>query len=179
MLTVKDFKHERRGASRLKVSGKGEKRRYVPLHGVAKDLIDDYLKEAGHGIDDAGVLFRPLRNAKGGRKKAITPDGVYKLLRHYSAALGFGIGVIFCVRQPLPTPSITGPTLLRSRSGSGMPTSRRPASTITGRPGQKRVRRSRWHISWGRCPSLLNLAAISASKASKIFIKLAMSTRSF
>lgn len=26
-------------------------------------------------------------------KKSITPDGVYKLVRHYSAALGFEIGV--------------------------------------------------------------------------------------
>ena len=76
----------------LKVSGKGEKTRYVPLHGVAGDLIADYLKEAGHGTDHAGALFRPLRNSRGGREKAITPDGVYKLVRKYSAALGFEIG---------------------------------------------------------------------------------------
>lgn len=77
----------------LKVSGKGEKTRYVPLHGVAKDLIEDYLKKAGHGTDAAGALFRPLRNSRGGgREKAITPDGVYKLVRKYSALLGFEIG---------------------------------------------------------------------------------------
>ena len=92
-LTVKDFKHERRGVAHLKVSGKGEKTRYVPLHGVASDLIDEYLKNAGHGTDHAGALFRPLRNSRsGGRQKAITPDGVYKLVRKYSAALGFEIG---------------------------------------------------------------------------------------
>jgi integrase/recombinase XerD len=34
-LTVRDYKHERRGVPHLKVSGKGEKVRYVPLHGVA------------------------------------------------------------------------------------------------------------------------------------------------
>lgn len=77
----------------LKVSGKGEKIRYVPLHGVAGDLIADYLKVAGHGADNAGALFRPLRDSRGGyRKKAITPDGVYKLVRKYSALLGFEIG---------------------------------------------------------------------------------------
>ena len=38
-LRVRDFKHERRGVPHLKVSGKGEKTRYVPLHGVAGDLI--------------------------------------------------------------------------------------------------------------------------------------------
>ena len=85
-LRVKDFKHERRGVAHLKVSGKGEKTRYVPLHGVAGDLIEEYLEKAGHGADDAGALFRPLRDSRGGgRKKAITPDGVYKLVRKYSA----------------------------------------------------------------------------------------------
>jgi integrase/recombinase XerD len=75
------------------MSGKGEKVRYVPLHGVAGDLIGEYLKEAGHGADNTGALFRPLRNSRrGGREKAITPDGVYKLVRHYSALLGFEIG---------------------------------------------------------------------------------------
>ena len=92
-LRVKDFQHERRGVAHLRVSGKGEKTRYVPLHGVAEDLIRDYLKEAGHGTDHSGALFRPLRDSRGGgRKKAITPDGVYKLVRKYSALLGFEIG---------------------------------------------------------------------------------------
>jgi site-specific recombinase XerD len=92
-LRVRDYKHERRGRPHLKVSGKGEKTRYVPLHGVAGDLIDEYLTKAGHGANGAGALFRPLRDSRGGdRKKAITPDGVYKLVRKYSALLGFEIG---------------------------------------------------------------------------------------
>src|SRR5271170_5326102 len=90
-LAVRDARHERRGVPHLKVSGKGEKTRYVPLHGVAGDLITEYLKMAGHGSDQAGALFRPLRNSRGNREKAITPDGVYKLVRKYSAALGFEI----------------------------------------------------------------------------------------
>jgi integrase/recombinase XerD len=90
---VRDFKHERRGKPHLKVSGKGEKTRYVLLYGVAGDLIEDYLKIAGHGTDNAGALFRPLRDSRGGgRKKAITPDGDYKLARSHSAILGFEIG---------------------------------------------------------------------------------------
>jgi integrase/recombinase XerD len=92
-LRVRDYKHERRGAPHLKVIGKGEKIRYVPLHGIAGDLIDEYLKKAGHGGDHAGALFRPFRDSRGGgRKKAITPDGVYKLVKRYSALLGFEIG---------------------------------------------------------------------------------------
>jgi integrase/recombinase XerD len=72
-----------------KLSGDGEKTRYVPLHGVAGDLIDDYLKKAGHGSAITGALFRPLRESLGDRKKA---DGIYKLVRKYSALLGFEIG---------------------------------------------------------------------------------------
>src|SRR5580704_15514796 len=57
-LRVRDFTHERKGVRHLRVSGKGEKTRYVPLHGIARDLIEDYLKESGHGGDRAGPLFR-------------------------------------------------------------------------------------------------------------------------
>jgi integrase/recombinase XerD len=72
---------------------KGEKTRYVPLHGVARDRIEEYFQKSGHGGTDKGALFRPLRNARGvSRQKAITPDGIYKLVRQYSAALGFEIG---------------------------------------------------------------------------------------
>jgi site-specific recombinase XerD len=92
-LTVRDFMHERGGVRHLRVSGKGEKTRYVPLHGIARDLVEDYLNKSGHGGNDKGALFRPLRNAHGGgREKAITSDGVYKLVRKYSALLGFEIG---------------------------------------------------------------------------------------
>ena len=56
-------------------------------------LINDYLDAAGHGYDESGALFRPLRNnTTGTLDKAITPDGIYKLVRAYPAALGFEIG---------------------------------------------------------------------------------------
>jgi integrase/recombinase XerD len=120
-LTVRDFMHERGGVRHLRVSGKGEKTRYLPLHGIARDLIEDYLKKSGHGGDRDGPLFRRVYKVRkrpkqpvvskrvqllGGHsrpkplgapkpapaKKSITPDGVYKLVRHYSALLGFEIG---------------------------------------------------------------------------------------
>jgi integrase/recombinase XerD len=92
-LRVKDFRHERRGVAHLKVSGKGEKMRYVPLHPAASGLILEYLAAAGHDDDDAGALFRPLRNNRTGRLyRAITPDGVYKLVRKYSGAVGKQVG---------------------------------------------------------------------------------------
>lgn len=92
-LKVKDFKHERRGVRHLKVSGKGEKTRYVPLHPAASGLVHEYLEMAGHADDDTGALFRPLRNNRTGNlKNSITPDAIYKLVREYSRKLGFEIG---------------------------------------------------------------------------------------
>jgi integrase/recombinase XerD len=91
-LTVKDFRHERRGVPHLKVSGKGGKTRYVPLHPAAGGLIHEYLELAGHGADDTGALFRPASNNTGGSTKGITADGIYKIVRAYSGQLGFEIG---------------------------------------------------------------------------------------
>jgi site-specific recombinase XerD len=92
-LLVKDFKHERRGVAHLKVSGKGGKTRYIPLHPATGGLILDYMEVSDHGNDLGGPLFRPIRNNRTSiLGKAITADMVYKLVRFYSAALGFKIG---------------------------------------------------------------------------------------
>ena len=92
-LKVKDFRHARKGVPHLKVSGKGGKTRYLPLHPGTNGLITDYLEVAGHGTDENGALFRPVRNNRTGHlERAITADGVYRLVRGYSALLGFEIG---------------------------------------------------------------------------------------
>ncbi len=92
-LKVKDYRQERRGVPHLKVSGKGGKTRDVPLHPAASGLIADYLEAAGHGGAEAHPLFRPLHNSRDQKSvQAITPDGVYRMVREYSAALGFEIG---------------------------------------------------------------------------------------
>ncbi len=92
-LKVRDFRHARKGVPHLKVSGKGGKTRYLPLHPGTNGLINDYLDAAGHGADDNGALFRPIRNNRTGKlERAITADGVYRLVRSYSAQLGFEIG---------------------------------------------------------------------------------------
>ena len=90
-LRVADYHEQRSGVPHLKIRGKGKKIRYVPLHEIAADLIDDYLDAAGHAADASGALFRPFRNSrKGGTlTSAITPDGVYRIVRDYSSALGF------------------------------------------------------------------------------------------
>ncbi|HRB96996.1 MAG TPA: tyrosine-type recombinase/integrase [Nitrosomonas sp.] len=92
-LKVKDFKQERRGVPHLKISGKGGKTRYLPLHPAASGLIHDYLDAAGHGPEDTGALFRSTSNNRDKEsQKPITPDGVYKLVQKYSEQLGFKIG---------------------------------------------------------------------------------------
>src|SRR3984957_20094905 len=92
-LKVKDFRHARKGVPHLKVSGKGGKTRYLPLHPGTHALIHDYLDAAGHAVDEAGALFRPIRNNRTGRlERAITGDGIYRLVRAYSTLLGFEIG---------------------------------------------------------------------------------------
>src|SRR3954470_14285650 len=92
-LRVKDARHARKGVPHLKVSGKGGKVRYLPLHPGTQALIHDYLDAAGHGSDEHGALFRPVKNNRTRqRDEAITPDGIYKLVRAYAADLGFAIG---------------------------------------------------------------------------------------
>jgi integrase/recombinase XerD len=92
-LKVRDFRQERRGVPHLKVSGKGGKTRFVPLHPAASGLITDYLDASGHAKDEASPLFRPLHHWRAAESAdAITPDGVYRMVREYSKGLGFEIG---------------------------------------------------------------------------------------
>jgi len=92
-LRVKDAQHERRGVPHLKVSGKGGKTRYIPLHPAASGLIHDYLAASAHTEDVSGALFRPIRNNRTGTvEKSLTPDAVYRIVRGYSGELGFEIG---------------------------------------------------------------------------------------
>ena len=83
----------RKGVPQLKVSGNGGKTRYLPLYPGTNALIHDCRDAAGHGTDENGALFRPVRNNRTKRlERAITADGVYRPVRAYSAQLGFEIG---------------------------------------------------------------------------------------
>jgi integrase len=67
--------------------------RYLPLHPGTNVLIHEYLEASGHGSDENSALFRPVKNnCTGTLEGALTPDAVYKLVRSYSAQLGFEIG---------------------------------------------------------------------------------------
>lgn len=81
---------DRRGVRHLQVHGKGRKIRYVPLHPAAAGAIAAYLDAADHGDDKTVPLFRPLsNNARGPR--AITPDGVYRVLQKYAGIVGIEV----------------------------------------------------------------------------------------
>ncbi len=75
-------RHARKGVPHLKVSGKGGKTRYLPLHPGTNPLIHDYVAAAGHDATENRALFRPIRNNRTGQlDNTITGDGVYRLVR--------------------------------------------------------------------------------------------------
>lgn len=93
LLKVGDLE-ERGGVKHLKVSGKGGKTRYLPLNPGSATLIYEYLAHSGHGDDKKLPLFRRLNERSDVVfEKHMTPDAIYKIVRHYSGVLGFPIGV--------------------------------------------------------------------------------------
>jgi site-specific recombinase XerD len=91
-LKVRDI-HARRGVLHLRVHGKGNKTRYLPLHPGTAECVHAYLEAAGHGEQPNTALFQRARGSAG---NAITPDGVYKVALAYAAKAriainGFGV----------------------------------------------------------------------------------------
>jgi site-specific recombinase XerD len=143
-LKVRDYKHERRGVPHLTMTGKGEKIRYVPLHGIAGDLIDEYLGKAGHDGEHVGALFRLSVTAVGGigrkRSRPMASTSSSGIIRRSWASRS---ALTRCAPRPRRMPSITRRILPRSRSGLATPTSRQHGFMTIGRRDQKTVRRSK------------------------------------
>ena len=76
--------HQREGVPHIRVEGKGDKVRYLPLHVTAQRLIAAYLKEAGHAEDLKGPLFRPVKNNRT-RTLAKPPTSHVRLSGHREA----------------------------------------------------------------------------------------------
>lgn len=92
LLKVRDI-HSRRGVPHLRVHGKGNKLRHLPLHPGSAERIHTYLEAAGHGDTPAAPLFQPARRQT---RAALTADGVYKTVLAYAAQAridlqGFGV----------------------------------------------------------------------------------------
>ena len=82
--------HQREGVLHVRVEGKGDKVRYLPLHVLAQRLITAYLKEAGHEEDLKGPLFRPIKNNRTGTlTKPLHPVSVYQdIVKRYAREVG-------------------------------------------------------------------------------------------
>ncbi|VVD31174.1 tyrosine-type recombinase/integrase [Paraburkholderia dioscoreae] len=92
LLKVRDIQ-ARRGVLHLRIHGKGNKLRYLPLHPGSAERIHTYLEVAGHGDTPAAPLFQPVRRKTGA---GLTADGVYKVVLNYAAKAriqlqGFGV----------------------------------------------------------------------------------------
>ncbi len=92
-LRVRDI-HTRQGTPHLRVHGKREKLRYVPLSPVASRLIDIYLDAAGHRDHREGALFRPVKNnVTGTLNKHLELSAIYALVRRYGEETGISLEV--------------------------------------------------------------------------------------
>jgi site-specific recombinase XerD len=87
-LRVKDI-HERRGVKHFRIHGKGGKLRNVPIHQATLDRLSEYLSAVETESDPSDPLFRPVTNNRygGALEDSITPDGIYRMIRAYGAAV--------------------------------------------------------------------------------------------
>ncbi len=88
-LRVKDMQ-SRQGVMHFRVRGKRGKVRFVPVHAMAQRLIEEYLALAGHGVDTAGPVFRPVTNNRTGElDRPLSPGSVYhNIVRKYGLETG-------------------------------------------------------------------------------------------
>jgi integrase/recombinase XerD len=80
---------------KLRVHGKGDKVRYIPVGLKAQRLITAYLADAKHQDDLDGALFRPVKNnITKILAKHLHPDSVYQdIVKHYGAMVGINADV--------------------------------------------------------------------------------------
>jgi len=89
MLSVGDIQ-QREGVPHLRVEGKGDKVRYLPLHVLAQRLITAYLATAGHAGELHSPLFRPVKNNRTRTlAKPLHPASVYhSIVKRYAGEIG-------------------------------------------------------------------------------------------
>ena len=81
----------REGVTHLRIEGKGEKIRFIPLAIEAQRLIAAYLDKAGHKDNLDAPLFRPVKtNVTGTLHKPLDPASVYQaVVKHYRTVRSF------------------------------------------------------------------------------------------
>lgn len=93
LLCLSDLQ-DRRGIKHLRVSGKGGKVRYLPLHPVAAERIHAYLEIDGRRADQNGPLFRSLKGKTIGQR--LSANGIYLVVMSWALRAGInvpGLGV--------------------------------------------------------------------------------------
>jgi integrase/recombinase XerD len=81
------------GALHLRVRGKHGKARKIPLHPHSQKSLTEYLEASGRALDKTMALFRTIRDNRTGKLgQAVSPDGIYKLVRGYAKKLGMRVG---------------------------------------------------------------------------------------
>jgi integrase/recombinase XerD len=80
--------HQQEGVTHLRVEGKGDKVRYLPLHVLAQRLITLYLEAARHAGGLHGPLFRAVKNNRTRiLAKPLHPASLYyNIVRRYPRA---------------------------------------------------------------------------------------------
>ena len=77
-LRLKDMQ-TRQGVVHLRIKGKREKIRFVPVHPMAQRLIEEYLAMAKHVGGPDGALFRPVKNNRTGTlDRPLDPGSIYR-----------------------------------------------------------------------------------------------------
>lgn len=91
-LKIKDIE-QRSGVAHLRIHGKGGKIRFVPAHPAAQQRITEYLAAAGHGGDQDGPLFRPVKNSRSGElRKPLSEGAVYaRIVKFYAEKVGIDL----------------------------------------------------------------------------------------
>ena len=92
-LSVGDL-HQNRGYDALQLTRKGGRRDALAINPQTAQRMRAYLDQAGHGDDQAGPLFRPLRgNAKAYNPAGqLDPDAIDRMVRKYAAGIGLSRG---------------------------------------------------------------------------------------
>jgi integrase/recombinase XerD len=100
-LRVRDYQR-RDGIMHVRIEGKGDKVRFIPVATEAQRLLHEYLKASEHGEDLEGPLFRPVKNNTISElRKPLNPKSVYdEVVKYYGKPVGITVDVHgFCVRS--------------------------------------------------------------------------------
>jgi hypothetical protein len=116
LLKIRDM-HARRGVPHLRIHGKDNKLRYLPLHLGSAERIHIYLEAAGHGETPGAPLFQPVRRNTGARLPPMASTRSCSVMQKRLRSGCRGLGFTACAQRRRPTHPNTRRISPRSRSG--------------------------------------------------------------